>query len=267
LADQFVGESALTPLGMASTQLAQGGFDRGRHLVRAMPGPMRAVGQGVQAAAGIAAQPAVDGLAAHSIAVGYLDHREPVAQHFHDGVEALLCHCELQEHAPDLLASPLVGEAQEGRAVVSTINWNSGTHQPASTGQASTGSAHATAQGRARNLPETTPHAASPRPTAQPSAAPLTCAAVWGREVPRGIVNSPRIDGKDGVAASVSGRLKRANCGWWPCGRGLEWLFVRPSSLWRLSVAPRHYELVCTRSSYDAFLDLPSSPVGKGRRH
>jgi hypothetical protein len=54
----------------------------------------------------------------------------------------LLCHCELQEHAPDLLASPLVGEAQEARAVMSTINRNSGTHQPVSTGQASTGSAH-----------------------------------------------------------------------------------------------------------------------------
>jgi hypothetical protein len=34
----------------------------------------------------------------------------------------LLCHCELQEHAPDLLASPLVGEAQEARAAMSTIN-------------------------------------------------------------------------------------------------------------------------------------------------
>jgi hypothetical protein len=38
-----------------------------------------------------------------------------------------------QEHAPDLLASTRVGEAEEGRAVVSTINRNSGTisrHQP-----------------------------------------------------------------------------------------------------------------------------------------
>jgi hypothetical protein len=54
-----------------------------------MPGPMRAVGQGVQAAGGVAAQPGVDGLAAHAVAVGDLDHREPVAQHFHDGVEAM----------------------------------------------------------------------------------------------------------------------------------------------------------------------------------
>jgi hypothetical protein len=83
----------------------------------------------------------VDGLAAHAVAVGDLDHGEPVAQHLHDGVEALLCHCELQEHAPGLLASPLVGEAEEGRAVMSTINRNSGTHQPVSAGQASTGSA------------------------------------------------------------------------------------------------------------------------------
>jgi hypothetical protein len=70
--------------------------------------------------------------------LGGLDHREPVAQHLHDGVEVLLCHCELPEHAPDILASPLVGEAEEGRAVMSTINQNTGTisrnqhdkHQP-----------------------------------------------------------------------------------------------------------------------------------------
>jgi hypothetical protein len=109
----------------------------------------------------------------------------------------------------------------------------------------------------ARDLPETALHVTSRRLTTPPSTAPLTSVVVWAREVLRGVVNSPSINGKDGVAASVSGRLKRANCGWWPCGRGLEWLFVRPSSLWRLSVAPRHYELVCTRSSYDAFLDLP----------
>jgi len=104
-------------------------------------GPVGAVGQRVQPADPIAAQPAVDGLAAHAVAPGDLDHREPVAQELHDGVEALLCHCELQEHAHDLLASPLIGEAQEGRTVVSTINRNSGTHQPVSTTQASTGSA------------------------------------------------------------------------------------------------------------------------------
>jgi hypothetical protein len=102
---------------------------------------MGAVGQGVQSAGPVAAQPAVDGLAADAVALGDLDHREPIAQDLHDGVEALLCHGELQEHAPDLLASPLVGEAEKGRAVMSTINRNSGTHQPESTSQASTGSA------------------------------------------------------------------------------------------------------------------------------
>ena len=114
----------------------------GGHLVRAGVGAVGAVGQGLQPAGPIAAQPAVDRLAADPVAVGDLGHREPVPDDFHDGVEALLCHCELQEHAPDLLTSPLVGEAQEGQAVVSTINRNSGTHQPVSTRQASTGSAH-----------------------------------------------------------------------------------------------------------------------------
>jgi hypothetical protein len=53
---------------------------------------------------------------------------DPRAQDLHKGVEALLRHGELQEHAPDLLTSPLVGEAQEGRAVMSTTNRNTGTH-------------------------------------------------------------------------------------------------------------------------------------------
>ena len=61
IADQLVGQAALTPVGMAAAQLAQAGLDLGRHLVGAAAGPMRAVGQGVQPAGPIAAQPAVDG--------------------------------------------------------------------------------------------------------------------------------------------------------------------------------------------------------------
>jgi hypothetical protein len=57
--------------------------------------------------------------------------------------------------------------------------------------------------GRARNLPETTPRTASRRPTPNLSPAPVRCADVWRREVPQGVVNSPRIDGKDGVAGSI----------------------------------------------------------------
>jgi hypothetical protein len=181
--DQCVSQAALTPVGMATAQLAQVGLDRGRHLMRTTPGAMGAVGQGIQPAGPIAAQPAVDGLAADAGAVGDLDHREPVPDDFHDGVEALLCHCELQEHAPDLLTSPLVGEAQEARAVMSAINRNSGTHQPESTGQASTGSAQSHQTARARNLPETLLDAASSHPTMQPSTVPLTCAVVRERAV------------------------------------------------------------------------------------
>ena len=53
-------------------------------------GPIRAVGQGLQPAKPIAAKPVMDRLAADPIALGHLDHREPVAQDFHDGVEAVL---------------------------------------------------------------------------------------------------------------------------------------------------------------------------------
>ena len=59
-------------------------------------------------------------------------------------------------------------EAQEARAVVSTINWNSGTHQPVLTRQASTGSAHRPCVVLARNLPETALHVTSRRPTPDP---------------------------------------------------------------------------------------------------
>jgi hypothetical protein len=46
---------------------------------------------------------------------------------------------------------------------------------------------------------------AQPRggPTTLPSAAPLSCAVAWVREVLCGVVNLPRIDGKDGVAGSI----------------------------------------------------------------
>jgi hypothetical protein len=72
----------------------------------------------------------LDGLAADPVAVGHLDHRESVPQDLHDGVEALLCHCELQEHAPDLLASTKVGEAE--RKVRRSCQPSTGTPEPIS---------------------------------------------------------------------------------------------------------------------------------------
>src|SRR4029453_11714891 len=59
--------------------------------------------------------------------------------------------------------------------------------------------------GLARDLPETTPHVASPRPMTPPSAAPLTCEDVWEREVLYCVVNPRRIDGKDRVGGSILG--------------------------------------------------------------
>jgi hypothetical protein len=50
-------------------------------------------------------------------------------------------------------------------------------------------------QGLARDLPETAPRAASPRPTTQASAAPFTCSVAWVGEVVHGDVNHPRING------------------------------------------------------------------------
>jgi hypothetical protein len=57
--------------------------------------------------------------------------------------------------------------------------------------------------GLARNLPETALRATSRRPTTQPSAASQTWTVVWSGAVVHGVVNRPRIDGKDGVAGSI----------------------------------------------------------------
>jgi hypothetical protein len=55
--------------------------------------------------------------------------------------------------------------AEEGGAVVSTSNRNTGTHQPASTRQASTGQHRRPCRALARDLPETALHATSRCPT------------------------------------------------------------------------------------------------------
>ena len=53
---------------------------------------------------------------------------------------------------------------------------------------------------RAAALPDAQPDVV---PRFQPTAALPTCAIVGAREVLQGVVNSPRIDGKDGVAGSI----------------------------------------------------------------
>jgi hypothetical protein len=64
-------------------------------------------------------------------------------------------------------------------------------------------SRHRPREGLARDLPETVLRAASLRPTTQPQTVPLTCAVVWLREVLRGEVNSPSINGMQGVRGSI----------------------------------------------------------------
>jgi hypothetical protein len=49
----------------------------------------------------------------------------------------------------------------------------------------------------ARDLPETALHVTSRRLTPDPSTAPLTSVVVWAREVLRGVVNSPSINGME----------------------------------------------------------------------
>ena len=80
----------------------------------------------------------------------------------------------------------------------------------------------ATRQVLARYLPETALHVALRRPITQPSAASLSCAVMWIREVLQGVVNHPRINGMQGVRGSnplsstrhnaSAGRLLRAVC-------------------------------------------------------
>ena len=54
----------------------------------------------------------------------------------------------------------------------------------------------------ARDLPETVLHVTSRRLTTRPSTALLTSVVVWAREVLRGVVNSPSINGMQGVRGS-----------------------------------------------------------------
>jgi hypothetical protein len=59
-----------------------------------------------------------------------------------------------------------------------------------------------TVQALARDLPGTAPRVPSRRPLAQSSAPPFTWAVVWAREVLRGVVNYPHINGMQGVRGS-----------------------------------------------------------------
>ena len=59
------------------------------------------------------------------------------------------------------------------------------------------------ALGRSHKSKAPTPKKASRRLTTRFLAASFTCAVVWAYKVLRGVVNLPRIDGKDGVAGSI----------------------------------------------------------------
>jgi hypothetical protein len=56
--------------------------------------------------------------------------------------------------------------------------------------------------GLARDLPETALHVTSRRLTTRRSTAPLSSVIVWAREVLRGVVNYPSINGMQGVRGS-----------------------------------------------------------------
>jgi hypothetical protein len=167
-----------------------------------MPGSTRAVGQGLQPARPITAPPAMDPLAADPVALGDLDHREPVGQDFHDGVEVVLCHCELQEHAPTSSPRPeWAKQKKDGRS----CQPSTGTLEPISRHQHDNhqpGPRTRPCRGLARDLPETALHVTSRRPTTQPSAAPFTCSVAWVDEVVHGDVNHPHINGMQAVRGS-----------------------------------------------------------------
>jgi hypothetical protein len=93
------------------------------------------------------------------------------------------------------------------------------------------------------------------------------CVIVWQLEVLHGGVNHPRIDGKDEVAASVSGRLKRATV---DGGRAVgassgSSCALRPCGVYRWR--PGITNWYAPGRSSDALPDLPRSPVSSGRRH
>jgi hypothetical protein len=138
---EFMVEPQRPPARMLAAQLTHLGLDLDRGLVRTGPGAMGAVLQPSQTLGSIAAQPAMDRLATHPIAVGHLSDRH-AAQHLGDGGVALLDHAQLPQHMASLAAAAKP-PAQKDPAAVSSISRDTGNHQPRPTRQASSEPAHA----------------------------------------------------------------------------------------------------------------------------
>jgi hypothetical protein len=90
-------DRAWTPAGVGSSELHDPRFELRSDLVRAPVGPGAAVGQGAEALAGVADQPAVDGPSIDAVAGGHVGDLGAV-EHLPDREVALLNHRKLREH-------------------------------------------------------------------------------------------------------------------------------------------------------------------------
>jgi hypothetical protein len=90
-------EPQRSPARMLAAQLTHLSFDLDRGLMGTGPRAMGAILQPGQSISLIAAQPAMDRLATHPVAVGHLSDRHP-AQHLLDSGIALLDHTQLPQH-------------------------------------------------------------------------------------------------------------------------------------------------------------------------
>jgi hypothetical protein len=117
-----------------------------------------------------------------------------------------------------------IGEAEEGRAVVSTVNRNNGKHQPISRRQASTGPAQAVCRPPVSDLSAPMPYAASCRSTPPRRMPPPASGVVVPSREGEGVVRWRVWRGMQGVSGSCllvdNGTLRTADhCPGSPQGR------------------------------------------------
>jgi len=105
LTAEVVSDGARAPAGVGAAQFDDARLDLRRHLVRAGGRPRGVVGESGDAAARIAAQPAVHGLPAHPVAAGDLGDAG-AAQDLEHCLMALLHDSQLDEHD---LCPPSIG--------------------------------------------------------------------------------------------------------------------------------------------------------------
>jgi hypothetical protein len=125
-------QSAGSPAGMGSVQLAHPSLDLTGELSGVVMRAMRPVSQPRQAFLPVATQPRMHRLAGYPIALGDLNNGNPAADDLHDGVITLLHNAQLHEHQPGPLHTTPVARSRPEDGMVTHHLKPAVTHQPES---------------------------------------------------------------------------------------------------------------------------------------